>query len=54
VNFVRAIMEETGTLTCRGSVIHSGRRIQTAEARLTDTAGKLYAHGSGTFMLYAA
>ena len=25
-----------------------------AEARLTDAAGKLYAHGSGTFMLYVA
>jgi uncharacterized protein (TIGR00369 family) len=53
VNFVRAIEEETGILTCTGSVIHAGRRIQTAEARITDAGGKLYAHGSGTFMLYA-
>ncbi|CAN5505461.1 PaaI family thioesterase [soil metagenome] len=53
VNFVRAILEETGVLTCRASIIHPGRRVQTAEARLTDASGKLYAHGSGTFMLYA-
>lgn len=53
VNFVRAIFEETGLLTCSGAVIHSGRRLQTAEAKIVDATGKLYAHGSGTFMLYS-
>ena len=52
VNYVRGIFAETGRLTCTGKVIHFGRRIQTAEARIVDTAGKLYAHGSGTFMVY--
>jgi len=52
VNFVRGIFAETGRLTCTGKVIHFGRRIQTAEARIVDEAGKLYAHGSGTFMVY--
>lgn len=52
VNFVRGIFAETGLLTCTGKVIHFGRRIQTAEARIVDAAGKLYAHGSGTFMVY--
>ena len=52
VNYVRGIFAETGPLTCTGKVIHFGRRIQTAEARITDRAGKLYAHGSGTFMVY--
>lgn len=52
VNYVRGIFAETGRLTCVGNVIHFGRRIQTAEARITDVAGKLYAHGSGTFMVY--
>lgn len=52
VNFVRGIFAETGRLTCTGKVIHFGRRIQTAEARIVDAAGKLYAHGSGTFMVY--
>ena len=53
VNYVRTILEETGTITCTGTIIHAGRRVQTAEARIVDAAGKLYAHGSGTFMLYA-
>ena len=52
VNYVRGIFVETGRLTCTGKVIHFGRRIQTAEARIVDAAGKLYAHGSGTFMVY--
>ena len=52
VNYVRGIFAETGRLTCTGKVIHFGRRIQTAEARIVDAAGKLYAHGSGTFMVY--
>jgi uncharacterized protein (TIGR00369 family) len=52
VNFVRGILAQTGVLTCTGSVVHAGRRVQTAEARITDAAGKLYAHGSGTFMIY--
>ena len=52
VNYVRGIFAETGPLTCTGKVIHFGRRIQTAEGRIVDAAGKLYAHGSGTFMVY--
>src|SRR6476469_11142275 len=52
VNYVRGIFAETGRLTCTGKVIHFGRRIQTAEGRIVDAAGKLYAHGSGTFMVY--
>ena len=52
VNFVRGIFAETGRLTCTGKVIHFGRRVQTAEARIIGADGKLYAHGSGTFMVY--
>ena len=52
VNYVRPIFEETGRLTCTAKVIHSGSRMTTAEARVTDGAGKLYAHGSGTFMVF--
>jgi uncharacterized protein (TIGR00369 family) len=45
-------IELTGRLTCTGKVIHFGRRVQTAEARIIGADGKLYAHGSGTFMVY--
>ena len=52
VNYVRKIDADTGRLLCTGTVIHAGRTMLTAEARLTDESGKLYAHGSGTFLVY--
>lgn len=52
VNYVRKIVAETGRLLCTGSVIHAGRTMFTAEARVVDESGKLYAHGSGTFLVY--
>ena len=51
VNYVRAMTERTGEVLCRGEVIHMGRRTATSHARLVDTAGKLYAHGSCTCMI---
>ncbi|WP_164020684.1 PaaI family thioesterase [Pyxidicoccus trucidator] len=52
VNLVRAIAHDTGRLTCTGEVIHVGGRVATAQAKLTDAAGKLYAHGTTTCMLF--
>ena len=52
VNFVRAMTEATGPVLCRGEVVHMGRRMATSEGRLLDAAGKLYAHGSCTCMIY--
>lgn len=52
VNYVRQATEKIKRLLCRGEVIHPGRRVSTAEARVVDEAGKLYAHGTGTFMVY--
>ena len=52
VNYTRAILPTTGTLTCTGTVIHAGRRMITTEARLVGKAdGKLYAHGSATIFV---
>jgi acyl-coenzyme A thioesterase PaaI-like protein len=42
----------TGPVTAEGKVIHVRSRLATAEARLTDVAGKLYAHGSTTCMIF--
>ena len=47
-NLVRAITAETGLLRATGKVLHVGKRIATAEARLEDKAGKLYAHATTT------
>ncbi|TQF14812.1 PaaI family thioesterase [Myxococcus llanfairpwllgwyngyllgogerychwyrndrobwllllantysiliogogogochensis] len=52
VNMVRAISHDTGLLTCTGEVIHVGGRVATAQARLTDADGKLYAHGTTTCMVF--
>ena len=47
-NLVRAITSATGALRAIGKVVHLGKRIATAEARLEDKAGKLYAHATTT------
>ena len=51
-NLVRAISCDTGALRAIGKVIHQGRSTATAEARLEDAAGKLYAHGTTTCILF--
>ncbi|MBV9190460.1 MAG: PaaI family thioesterase [Betaproteobacteria bacterium] len=47
-NLVRAITDKTGRLRAIGKVIHFGKRIATAEGRLEDAEGKLYAHATTT------
>ena len=51
VNLVRAITRDTGMLRAESEVMHMGRSIATAQARLIDGAGKLYAHGTTTCMV---
>jgi uncharacterized protein (TIGR00369 family) len=46
VNFVRPVTVATGRLTCEARVLHAGRSLVTAEGRLRDAAGALYAHGT--------
>ncbi len=50
-NFVRAISPDVGILRAEGRVLAQGRTIITAEAKLTDRRGKLYAHGTSTCMI---
>jgi len=47
-NLVRAITKDSGLLRAIGKVVHVGGRIATAEGRLEDAAGKLFAHASTT------
>ena len=47
-NLVRAITRETGRLRAIGKLVHLGSRVATAEGRLEDAAGKLYAHATTT------
>ena len=48
INLVRPISSETGRLRALGKTLHVGSRIATAEGRLEDDAGKLFAHGTTT------
>ena len=52
INYVRAIQRGVGTLTCAGTVVHAGGRTATAEGRIVDGSGKLYAHGTVTCILF--
>ncbi len=51
VNLVRAVRPTTGTLLAKGSVVHRGRTIATAESRLVTDDGALYAHATSTCLV---
>ncbi|HYE66447.1 MAG TPA: PaaI family thioesterase [Pyrinomonadaceae bacterium] len=52
VNFVRPMTAETGRVRCEAEVIHLGGRTATAEGRILDQDGKLYAHGTTTCLIF--
>lgn len=52
VNFIRAMTAETGRVRCEAKVIHLGGRTATAEGRILDEEGKLYAHGTTTCLIF--
>lgn len=52
VNLVRAMTSKVGPVRCEGWIVHRGSRMATAEGRIVDAAGKLYAHGSTTCMVF--
>ena len=52
VNFVRAMTAETGRVRCEAKLIHLGGRTATAEGRIVDEGGKLYAHGTTTCLIF--
>jgi uncharacterized protein (TIGR00369 family) len=51
VNLLRAITVDTGRVRCEGSLIHAGRSTALAEARLTDSGGRLLAYATSTCLL---
>ena len=52
VNIVRAATAKTGPLRSTGHIVHSGRQLATAEARIVGPDGKLYAHGTTTCLVF--
>jgi uncharacterized protein (TIGR00369 family) len=51
INFVRALKRETGRVRAVAQVVHLGQMTATAEGRILDEGGQIYAHGSTTCML---
>lgn len=52
VNLVRAVTMKTGLMRGEGTTLHIGSRVGTAEGRLVDTAGKIYAHATTTCLIF--
>ena len=52
VSLVRPITADTGLVRAEGLIINSGRRVATAEGRLTDARGRLLAHATTTCLVF--
>ena len=52
VNYVRPLTAETGLVRCEAEVIHVGGRTATAEGKVLDASGKLYAHATTTCIIF--
>ena len=52
MSLLRPITPDTGPIKAEGVVLACGRRIRTAEGRLTDTSGRLLAHGTTTYPIF--
>jgi uncharacterized protein (TIGR00369 family) len=52
ISLLRPITPETGLIKAEGVVLSCGRRVGTAEGRLTDQQGRLLAHGTTTCLVF--
>jgi uncharacterized protein (TIGR00369 family) len=54
VNLVRGARLDGGPLRAIGTVLHCGRQLATAEGKIVDAHGRLYAHATTTCMVFEA
>ena len=52
ISLLRPITPETGLIKAEGVVLSCGRRVGTAEGRITDADGRLLAHGTTTCLIF--
>ena len=52
VNYVRGLSPKVGRVRAEGKVIHCGRQLATAEARLFGPDGTLFAHATTTCLVF--
>jgi uncharacterized protein (TIGR00369 family) len=51
IHLTGTIDADTGPVVAEGRVLHRGKRVATAEAKLTDARGRLLAHGTTSCLL---
>jgi uncharacterized protein (TIGR00369 family) len=54
ISFVRPITPATGPIRAEGVVLSRGRRVGSAEGRVTDRDGRLLVHGTTTCLIFEA
>nr|WP_316174651.1 MULTISPECIES: PaaI family thioesterase [unclassified Bradyrhizobium] len=54
ISLLRPITPATGAIRAEGAVLTCGRRVGTAEGRITDAGGRLLAHGTTTCLIFDA
>ena len=52
ISLLRPITPETGLIRAEGVVLNCGRRVGTAEGRITDSQGRLLVHGTTTCLIF--
>src|SRR5690348_16656233 len=52
ISLIRPITPETGPIKAEGIILNCGRRVGTAEGRITDDRGRLLAHGTTTCLIF--
>jgi uncharacterized protein (TIGR00369 family) len=52
ISFIRGMTRDTGPVRTEGRTMNVGRRTATAEARITDSQGRLLAHATTTCLVF--
>ena len=52
VSLVRPMTADTGPIRAEGKVVHPGKRSATAEGRIIDAHGRVFAHGTTTVLVF--
>jgi uncharacterized protein (TIGR00369 family) len=52
ISFIKGMTEDTGAVRSEGRTLNVGRRTATAEARITDSKGRLLAHATTTCLVF--
>ena len=52
ISFIKGMTKDTGPVKSEGRILSVGRRAATAEARITDSKGRLLAHATTTCLVF--